>query len=479
MSGDTMLGRRLNEYLLERLLGQGGMARVYRGLDMNLQRYVAVKVIDTPYRHDSEYNQRFEREAQAIAQLDHPHIVRLYRYGEQDGLLYMVMQYIEGSDLETIMGQYEADGESMERDDICRLVREVCRALDYAHGRYVIHRDVKPANIMLDMAGRAVVADFGLALLTDLGTRGEVFGSPHYIAPEQAISSAAAVPQTDLYALGVILYRMFTGVLPFEGNDPLEVALRHVSEAPAPPRSLRPEISPQLEAVILKALAKEPGNRYASGQALAGALAAVLDDDKLPVSPATPSTRLTIAERVSLGLEPLPPPPAAVALPAAAVAQPAAPAAMAERPTASIPAARVATPPAPGAAIAAGAQAQPAPVVVTRALLSALPDVNRRALLVVAAIVALGLLSLGCLVTTGLLLVRAGILFPAPMALTVTPMVTAGSSTAPDAAAELVTPTVAATPTPPEPAPAAEVTPVPTPVAVWLPLILNDFGEEP
>jgi eukaryotic-like serine/threonine-protein kinase len=467
VSGDTLLGRRLNDYLLEALLGQGGMARVYRGLDVRLQRYVAVKVIDTPYRDDSEYSQRFEREAQAIAQLDHPHIVRLYRYGEQEGLLYMVMQYIEGSDLETIMSQYETDGELMEPDDIRRLVREVCLALDYAHGRGVIHRDVKPANIMLDMAGRAVVADFGLALLTELGTRGEVFGSPHYIAPEQAISSAAAVPQTDLYAVAVILYRMFTGVLPFEGNDPLEVALRHVSEAAPPPRSLRPELSPQLEAVILKALAKEPGDRYASGQALAGALAAALDQDGVAPAAAAPSTHLTIAERVSLDLEPLPPPPAVVT-----------PLSPAERPTASIPVAWTGALPAPGGAAPARSPVPAVPAAFVQPTSPAPPDVYRPIPLLLAAAGVVLLLSLACLVAAGLLLIRLAPSFPPQRALSVT--VTAdGSIAIPATASASMTAIVAATVTTPEPAATPDIIPEPTPIIVWLPLILNEFVAEP
>jgi eukaryotic-like serine/threonine-protein kinase len=490
MSGDTLLGGRLNEYLLEDLLGQGGMARVYRGLDLRLQRYVAVKVIDSPYRHDSEYKQRFEREAQAVAQLDYPHIVRLYRYGEQEGLLYMVMQYVEGSDLETIMNQYEADGEMMDPADIRRLVREICQALDYAHSRGVIHRDVKPANIMLDMGGRAIVADFGLALLTDLGTRGEVFGSPHYIAPEQAISSAAAVPQTDLYAVGVILYRMFTGVLPFEGIDPLEVALRHVSEPPAPPRSLRPEISPQLEAVILKALAKEPADRYAGGEALAGALDAALAEAPALSKVAAP-TYLTIAERVSLDLEPLPPPAAgAPVLPAgpAISERPTAPSerplAPSDRPTAPLPAAWPAPPPA--APVTVESRGAPAPAVVAHPATLLPADTARRRLLLAAAAGILALLLFTCLAGSGVLLARAGLLFPSQASLSDvsapdapgtpdtpgTPAETATTAAATEAAAAVV----ALTPTP---EPAATATPELTIFQLYLPVILQESEGSP
>ncbi len=278
---EELIGQQLDEYRLEALLGQGGMARVYRGLDVRLNRPVAIKVIDTPFRADSDYVRRFEREAQMIAQLDHPHIVTVYRFGEANGLLYLAIQCIEGDSLDLLLAAYQESGDFISPEEASRIVREVCLALDYAHEEGIIHRDVKPANIMLDKKGRAVLTDFGLALLTEMGTRGETFGSPNYIAPEQAISSANVVPQSDIYAVGVILYEMFTGQLPFASGDPLEVAMLHMTEPPRPPRELRPDISPELEAVILKALAKEPEERYPSGAALADAL-----DEALQLKPA-------------------------------------------------------------------------------------------------------------------------------------------------------------------------------------------------
>lgn len=319
MATDDLIGQQLDEYRLDALLGRGGMARVYRGLDVHLKRWVAIKVIDNPFRTDSDYVMRFEREARAIAQLDHPHIVRLYRYGKANNCLYMAMQYIEGADLETVLATYREDGEFIEPEDASRIVREVCLALDYAHAKGVIHRDVKPSNIMLNKEGHAILTDFGLALLIEVGTRGKIFGSPHYISPEQAISSAVVVPQSDLYAVGVILYEMFTGELPFDAENPLDVAMLHMSEPPRPLRGLRPEISIELEAAILKALAKEPEDRYLSGAALAEALDKALrpTSDKARASLASAS-RASIPERVEAGLSkhPLPPIPAAVASPA-------------------------------------------------------------------------------------------------------------------------------------------------------------------
>src|SRR5690606_25749639 len=164
---DSLVGHRLDEYQIITLLGQGGMARVYLGRDVRLKRYVAIKVIDRPYRSDEQYIQRFEREAQAVAQLEHPHIVRLYRYGETDELFYMAMQYVEGADLAAILASYKAEGTLIPPGDALRIVKQVAQALDYAHSRGVIHRDVKPANIVLDKSGTAYLTDFGLALFAE------------------------------------------------------------------------------------------------------------------------------------------------------------------------------------------------------------------------------------------------------------------------------------------------------------------------
>lgn len=268
MTEDSLINQYFDEYQVLSLLGHGGMARVYRGIDTHLKRYVAIKIIDKPYRKDPDYTRRFELEAQTIARLQHPNVVQLYRYGEAQGFLYMVMQYVDGTDLAGILQNYRQQNCFMENQNILSIIRETCQALDYVHAQGVIHRDIKPSNIMIDRQGHAILADFGLSLLTDVGTRGEVFGTPEYIAPEQAISSANAQPASDLYAIGVILYEIFAGQLPFYAPDPLDMAMLHLSETPPPPSRFRAEISPVIEAVILKALAKEPKERYLSGAAL-------------------------------------------------------------------------------------------------------------------------------------------------------------------------------------------------------------------
>ncbi|MBZ0318099.1 MAG: serine/threonine protein kinase [Anaerolineae bacterium] len=302
---DSLPGQMLDDYLIETLLGHGGMARVYRAWDTKVRRYVAIKVIDKPFRGEADYIDRFEREAQAIGQLQHPNIVTLYRYGEAEGLLYMAMQYIEGADLATLLEQFHHKDEFIPPEDASRIMREICAALDYAHNRGVIHRDVKPNNILIGKDGRSFLTDFGLALLTEVGTQGEIFGSPHYISPEQAISSSGAIPQSDFYSLGVVLYEMFTGQVPFNAVNPLDISMLHMTEPPPSPRQLRSEIAPEIEAVILKTLEKEPINRYPSGTALATAL-------DHAIQPNTLAVRQSILEAVTLEVKrnPLPPAPA-------------------------------------------------------------------------------------------------------------------------------------------------------------------------
>ncbi len=282
---DYLIGRTIDGYYVDQLLGRGGMARVYRGYDTNLERYVAIKVID-PHRHEDVMTRnRFKKEARAVAQLRHTHIVGVYRFGEVDGLYYMAMDFIDGVDLRWLIRNYRIRSELISLKDMLRIVAQIARALDYAHQNGVIHRDVKPSNIMIDKTGSAVLTDFGLALVTEEGTHGDIFGSPQYMAPEQVVSSAKVVPQSDLYSLGVMLYEMLAGETPFNKGEAAQIAMAHLADAPVSPLEHNPTLPKVLVPVIEKALAKAPEDRYQSGAKLVTALRAALNQLQSPNSP--------------------------------------------------------------------------------------------------------------------------------------------------------------------------------------------------
>jgi serine/threonine protein kinase len=269
---DSLIGQQLDVYKIEELLGHGGMARVYRALDTNLQRYAAIKVVDPDVRKPEKYQKRFDREARAIASLSHPHIVIVYHYNQVKDFYYMAMEYVRGADLSWVLNDYARNGDYMEYDVILRLIEQTAAALDYAHKNGVIHRDIKPGNIMIDRTGNIKLTDFGLALMTSEGTGGEIFGSPHYIAPEQAMNSATVVPQTDLYSLGVVLYEMLTGDVPYSEGSAMQIAMGHLNEPLPDPRSRRMDLPDVFVKMLKKALAKEPGDRYQTGAEFVDAL---------------------------------------------------------------------------------------------------------------------------------------------------------------------------------------------------------------
>jgi hypothetical protein len=211
-----------------------------------------------------------------VATWRHENIAQVY-YADEDGdLYYFVMEHIDGLDLGELMSQYATRGELMPHADVLRIGRAIASALDYAHQKGVIHRDVKPSNVLVARDGRVVLSDFGLALDVQQGSLGDVFGTAHYIAPEQARRSSDAIPQSDLYSLGVILYEMLTGVVPFDDPSPTTVAIQHITQKPPSPRELNPDLNPEAEAVILKALSKSPKDRYPTGSELIAALGSAL-----------------------------------------------------------------------------------------------------------------------------------------------------------------------------------------------------------
>jgi len=281
MARDPLIGKKLGDYTIESLLGRGGMSRVYVGYDEYLDRYAAVKVIsaDLDEADEAEYARRFQTEARAIARLRHPNIVGIYQFGRSAGIYYMAQVLLEGADLRVLLKAYAEQGLRMPAPEIVRVVRDIASALDYAHEQGVIHRDIKPSNIILErMTGRAILMDFGLALSVPEGTLGDTFGSAHYIAPEQAISSAKAVPQSDLYALGVVVYEMATGTVPFDDPSVMSVALKHLNDPPPPPTVHNPDLPPSVEQAILRALEKDPARRFRTGAAFADALERAYED---------------------------------------------------------------------------------------------------------------------------------------------------------------------------------------------------------
>lgn len=286
---DPLIGRKLGDYKIVALLGKGGMARVYKGFDEALQRYAAVKVITGEFAtaDEAEYTARFQREARAIARLHHPNIVSIYQFGQVEGMYYMAMVFLDGKDLRVMLKEAATRGERIPPLIILKMAREICSALDYAHTQGVIHRDIKPSNIMMTTNG-AVLTDFGLALTTMEGTLGDTFGSAHYIAPEQAVSSARAVPQSDLYSFGVVLYEALTGKVPFDDPSAMTVALKHLNEEPPPPTFYNPDLPSEVEKVLLMALHKDPRQRYATCHdlylALDTALKRTEDEDTVEIS---------------------------------------------------------------------------------------------------------------------------------------------------------------------------------------------------
>lgn len=286
---DPMLGLQLANFRIDRLLGQGGMAMVYYGEDIKLHRPVAIKVLDKRYKNHPAYAARFVNEARMMAKWHHENIIQIYYADDAQGFPYYVMEYVDGQDLDAVLNLYRGEGKLMPLADVLRIGNAVAGALDYAHRHGVIHRDVKPSNILLSKDGRVLLGDFGMALDVRDGSQGIVFGTPHYISPEQAKHSADAVPQSDTYSLGVILYEVLTGSVPFDNEPPEEIALKHISQPPPSPRSINPELSAAVEAVLFKALQKSPKERYQTGAKLMAALEDALKpsgaEKKIPLPP--------------------------------------------------------------------------------------------------------------------------------------------------------------------------------------------------
>lgn len=243
-------------------IGGGGMALVYKAYDTVLQRHVAVKVLRDQFVHDEEFIQRFRREARSAASLSHPNVVSIYDVGQDGDIHYIVMEYIEGGTLNDIIKERAP----LQPEEAAGIAAQICDALSHAHQNGIIHRDIKPHNILINRNGRIKVTDFGIARAatsTDLTQTGAVLGSVHYFSPEHA-KGIAQGEKSDIYSLGAVLYQMLTNRLPFPGESPISVALKHLQESFEEPRAINPLIPQSLENIILKAMRKDPNERYAS-----------------------------------------------------------------------------------------------------------------------------------------------------------------------------------------------------------------------
>ncbi len=264
-----LIDTRLGQYQLIDIVRRGGMSTVYKGYQEALDRFVAVKVLSS--HRDPQFAARFKREARAIAALQHHNILPVYDFGEQGDLLYLVLQYVEnGTTLADMLGR------PMQPVTALRLTSHVLDALDYAHKRGVIHRDIKPANVLMPSPSWPTLADFGIAKLMNdnqqrLTLANQIIGTAAYMAPEQATGRPIDA-RTDLYAAGVVLYELVTGRVPFDADTPMAVLTKHVYEAPPPAVSLNPDLSPLIERVLERALAKEPAERFQTAAAMAAEL---------------------------------------------------------------------------------------------------------------------------------------------------------------------------------------------------------------
>ncbi|UKS30011.1 Stk1 family PASTA domain-containing Ser/Thr kinase [Paenibacillus sp. HWE-109] len=274
-----MIGRKLGgRYEILERIGGGGMALVYKGHDLLLNRKVAVKVLRQQYVHDEEFIRRFRREAQAAASLSHPNVVSIYDVGQEEDVHYIVMEYIEGKTLNDLIKEKAP----LQVEDAVHFASQIADALDHAHHNEIIHRDIKPHNILIGKNGRVKVTDFGIARAATSSTitqTGSVVGSVHYFSPEHAKGTNTG-EKSDLYSLGIVMYQMLTAKLPFLGESPISVALKHLQEDVEEPRKVNPLIPQSVENIILKAMRKKPEERYRSAKLMMEDLDTCLNPDR-------------------------------------------------------------------------------------------------------------------------------------------------------------------------------------------------------
>lgn len=297
MSPLSLEGKTLGKYRILEPLGRGGMAQVYKAYHPSLDRYVAVKILRADLTEDAEFLGRFRREARAVAALRHPNIVQIFDFDVQDDLYYMVMELLEGDTLKAYLNAFRKRGGRMPLGELTRILNDALAGLSYAHTEGVIHRDLKPSNILLTKRGQAVLTDFGIAQIlggTQYTVSGALMGTLNYMAPEQGRDGKCDT-RSDIYSLGITLYEMLTGSVPFDADTPLAILLKHLNDPLPLPRSLEPSIPEPFERVALKALAKEPDARYQSAAEMAAALQAAAQETGIEVPAMT-----TLPQTVSI-----------------------------------------------------------------------------------------------------------------------------------------------------------------------------------
>jgi len=296
------IGETVGPYKITSYLGQGGMATIYRAKQLTLDRDVALKVIHPALKDDQSFILRFKREASIVAKLNHPNIVPVYDFGEFEGVSYIVMRFIEGQTLKDVLTD-----QKLGTKQILDILRPVADALAYAHSRGVLHRDVKPSNVLIDTEGNVYLADFGLARIAQSNestlSQEMIIGSPQYISPEQG-KGEQADERSDIYSLAVVVYEMFTGRVPFAGDTPYTTILGHINDPLPLPRQYNPKMSPAVEQVIVKALAKDKEKRFRTVRefmrALDNAARGPVDDNEpaapIMIAPSKPVTANPITE---------------------------------------------------------------------------------------------------------------------------------------------------------------------------------------
>ncbi len=282
-TSDTLINTLFDgRYRILRRLGRGGMADVYLAEDEELGRRVAIKILNERHAADEQFVERFRREATNAAGLSHPNIVSIYDRGEAEGTYYIAMEYLEGSTLKDIVGQRGP----LPVGEAIGFTRDILGALKVAHRKGIVHRDIKPHNVMCDADGRVKVTDFGIARAgaSQMTEAGSIIGTAQYLSPEQARGGVVDA-RSDLYSVGVVLYELLTGTVPFNGDTTVEIAMKHLSTTPEPPSARRPELPQALDQIVLRALAKDPDERYQTAEEMDAELARVAEG--YPVSPET------------------------------------------------------------------------------------------------------------------------------------------------------------------------------------------------